>query len=55
MEVRWKDELWRAANEIMIRGGELKFVVIKRERDRIPEVYTYPENKVRCKTETIID
>ena len=55
MEVRWKDALWKAANEIMIKGGELHFKVIKRERERIAEVYIYPENRVRCRKETIID
>jgi hypothetical protein len=55
MEEHWKDVLWRAASKIMIEGGELRMIVIKRERDRIPEIYVYPDNKERCKKETIID
>ncbi len=55
MEIKWKEELIRQAQEIMIKGGELRFVVIRRNNERIPEIYTYPENKVRCNTETLID
>lgn len=55
MEVRWKDALWKAANEVMIKGGEVHFKVLKRDRERIPEIYMYPNNKVRCRSETIID
>ncbi len=55
MEIRWKEELIRQAQEVMIKGGELRLVVIRRGNERIPEIYTYPENKVRCSTETLID
>jgi hypothetical protein len=55
MEIEWKEELLRLAQEIMIKGGELRFVVIRRSNERIPEIYTYPENKTRCKIETLID
>lgn len=55
MEIRWTEELLRQAKEIMIKGGELRFVVIRRNDERIPEIYSYPENKIRCNTETLID
>lgn len=55
MEIAWKEELLRQAQEIMIKGGELRFLVIRRGNERIPEIYSFPENKIRCKTETLID
>jgi len=55
MEIKWRDELIRQAQEVMIKGGELRFVVIRRNNERIPEIYSYPENKTRCSTETLID
>jgi hypothetical protein len=55
MEIKWEEELLRQANEIMLKGGELRFVVLRRGEERIPEIYSYPENKIRCKTETLID
>lgn len=55
MEIRWQEELLRQAQEVMIKGGELKFLVIRRGNERIPEIYSYPENKVRCSIETLID
>ncbi|MCK9370580.1 hypothetical protein M0R04_11780 [Candidatus Dojkabacteria bacterium] len=55
MEVTWDKELLRLAQEIMIKGGELRFVVIRRNNERIPEIYSYPENKTRCSTETLVD
>ena len=55
MEIKYEAELLRQAKEIMIKGGELRFVVIRRNQERIPEIYSYPENKVRCNIETLID
>ena len=55
MEIRWSEELLRQAKEIMIKGGELKFVVIRRGNERIPEIFTYPENRVKCNTETLTE
>ncbi len=55
MEIRWQEELLRQAQEVMIKGGELKFLVIRRGNERIPEIYSYPENKTRCSIETLID
>jgi hypothetical protein len=55
MEIDWQEELLRQAKEIMIKGGELKFVVLRRGADRIPEIYSYPENKTRCRTETLTE
>ena len=53
--MRWQDELMRSANDIMIKGGELRFTVIVRDRQRIPMIYVYLDNKVVCNTETLID
>lgn len=55
MEISWEEELMRQAKDIMIKGGELRFLVLRRNGDRIPEIYSYPENKVRCKTETLTE
>ena len=55
MEIEWQEELLRQAKEVMIKGGEVRFVVIRRNGDRIPEIYSYPENKIRCKTETLTE
>jgi hypothetical protein len=55
MEIRWQEELIRQAQEVMIKGGELKFLVLRRGNERIPEIYTYPENKVRCSTEYLTE
>ena len=51
--VGWREELLRQAEKIMVRGGELNFKVIPRGRERIPEIRCYPENYVRCRTETL--
>lgn len=55
MEIKYEQELLRQAKEIMIKGGELRFVVLRRGNERIPEIYSYPENKIRCNSETLID
>jgi len=55
MEITWREELLRQAQELMIKGGELRFLVIRRNGERIPEIYSYPNNKVRCKTETLTE
>lgn len=55
LDDHWKTSLWKAAEEIMTKGGELKMIVIKRDRERIPEIYVYPDNKIRCKSETLLD
>jgi hypothetical protein len=55
MEIKWTEELLRQAQEIMIKGGELTFKVIRRGNERIPEIYSYPENRVKCKTETLTE
>jgi len=55
MEIKWTEELLRQAKEIMIKGGELKFKVIRRNNERIPEIYSYPENRVKCNTEVLAE
>lgn len=55
MEINWSDELMRQAQEIMIKGGELRFKVIVRGKDRLPEINSYPGNFIRCKTETLAE
>lgn len=55
MEIKWNEELLRQAKDIMVKGGELKFKVIRRGNERIPEIYSYPENKIRCTTETFAE
>lgn len=55
MEVRWEEELIRQAKLIMIQGGELHFRVIKRQRERIPDIRVYPENYIKCKSEILVD
>lgn len=53
MQINWRDELLRQAQEIMIKGGELKFIVARRGNERIPEILSYPENRVVCSRETL--
>lgn len=55
MEINWREELVRQAQEIMIKGGELKFKVTRRDNKRLPEIYIYPENRTACSTETLIE
>ena len=55
MEINWQEELIRQAQGIMIKGGELTFKVIRRNNERIPEIYSYPENRVKCKTEVLAE
>ena len=52
--VKWQEELLKQAEKIMIQGGQLHFIVIKRQRERIPEIRIFPENFIKCKTETLV-
>jgi len=55
LEIKWDKELLRQAQEIMLKGGELKFIVARRGNDRFPEIYTYPENRIACNKETLVE
>ena len=55
MEVRWKDVLWKAAEEVMKQGGRVEFVVYKRDNKRIPLVRSFPDNEIRCNEEVFVD
>lgn len=55
MEIKWSEELLRQAQEVMIKGGELHFKVTRRDNKRIPEIYTYPENRTACSIETLTE
>jgi len=57
MEIKWKEALWKAASEIMIKGGKLEFFVYRREpgNKRLPVIHIYPDNRITCKEETIVD
>ena len=56
MALNWKDALWKSADEIMRKGGKLEFIVYKREHGkRLPIVHLYPDNKIECNEETLID
>ena len=55
MEIEWSKELLRQAQEIMIKGGELRFIVARRGNERIPEIFSYPENKVKCSIEKLTE
>lgn len=55
MEIKWSEELMRQATEVMIKGGELHFRVIKRGLERIPEILIYPDNRVLCDKETLTE
>ena len=52
--VEWQKELITAGEYIMKQGGELHFRVTKRGRERIPTISIFPDNYIRCKTETLI-
>lgn len=55
MEIEWREELLRQAQEIMIKGGELHFKVIVRGKERLPEIHTYPHNFLKCNTEVLAE
>jgi len=55
MEIKWQEELLRQAKDIMIKGGEIRFVVVRRNNERIPEIFSYPENKTRCNVEILTE
>jgi hypothetical protein len=55
MEIKWAEELMRQAQEIMIKGGELRFIVARRGNERIPEIYTYPANRIMCNKEILVE
>jgi hypothetical protein len=55
MEMKWQEELLRQAKEIMIKGGELHFKVIVRSKERLPEICSYPNNFLKCNTETLTE
>lgn len=55
MEINWRDELLRQAQGIMIKGGELKFKVIVRGKERLPEIHSYPQNFLKCNTEVLTE
>jgi hypothetical protein len=55
MEIDVFDETNRQLKEIMIKGGEIRVIVERRGNERVPIIFTYPENKVRCKTETLTE
>lgn len=55
MEINVIEEAVRQLKEILIKGGELRIVVERRGNERIPIIFTYPENKIRCKTETLTE
>ncbi len=55
MEIKWQEELLRQAQGIMIKGGELKFIVARRGNERIPEIYSYPENRTVCNKESLTE
>lgn len=55
LEINWREELLRQAQEIMIKGGELHFKVTRRDNKRLPEIYIYPENRTACNLEILIE
>jgi hypothetical protein len=55
MEIKWSEELMRQAQEIMIKGGELHFKVIKRGNERLPEIRAFPDNFLKCDTEVLAE
>jgi len=50
----WRDELWKAAKEILKKGGEIRVNVTKRDHKRIIIIQKFPENYIRCKEETVL-
>ena len=53
--IEWQKELIKQAEVIMLKGGELIFKVEKRGPERVPEIFIYPDNKIRCKSEFLIE
>ena len=56
MEIKWREELLKRAEEILIKGGKLEFIVYKRENNkRRLFLHLYPENKIELSEVEIID
>lgn len=53
--MKWQDALLRNADRILKTGGELHFTVSKRGEERFSFIKIYPDNKIQCDTETVID
>ncbi len=55
MAVRWRDALWKSAEQVMRKGGKVEFIVYKRDNKRKPVVHCYPDNEISCEEETFVD
>ena len=55
MEINIMDEAIRQLKEILIKGGELRIIVERRGNERIPTIYSYPDNKTICNKETLTE
>lgn len=55
MEIKWKDTLIKSAEEIILKGGRLEFIVYKRDRKRKLLIHFYPDCEINCEEIEIID
>ena len=51
----WRDELWKAAKEVVKKGGELKLTVSRRGQSRLVIIQKYPDNRIQCNEVTVLD
>ena len=55
MEVNWRNVLWKAAEEVMKRGGRVEFIVYKRDNKRKPIIHIYPDNERSLQEIELVD
>ena len=54
--MKWKTELLRAAQEVMLKGWRLEFIVYKDGNKRKAVINKIPpKEKIECEEETIIE
>lgn len=56
MEIRWQEAILQAAEDVMVSGGKLEFIVLKREKNkRVPIINKFLDNQIICKEVVLID
>ena len=56
VEVKWSEALLKTAEEVMIKGGKLEFIVYKREPNkRKPIIHKYIDNEITCDEEILTE
>ncbi len=54
MPAPWKSELITACEKVLRQGGEVTFIVVKRQQKRYPIIMMYIANQTVCDEETLM-